>query len=452
MRSDPLASALWAATMVSLPLVGVGLIHWLGGRDLGAGLIPAYVFMAAAWIWQVTALGSPEGRRGFVQAILAPARRPVWWALLAIAAAVTISGLGLRFVPAPVVGHEAGPRFMRQVVQLVIMLAFTTYAVLWVDDRRRWRATLRWLGIGLLTQLVYGPLQGLHTAGLADWAAPIDRALTSNPALLSGSQWLYLGHFTAIPRLRGSMCEPLYLGSFLLAVVPLMIADRRRWLAVGGVVLLVATWSRGAWLAAIAAVLVWLALVRRTGLPGPSRRFWLVTVTMAAAVIVAVVLVAGPGALTLPARRLMQVFDGGDWSNLTRLYGAQVAWRAFLASPVVGVGWGQFAYHFYDLVDLSGLHSQFTWPVASSLPLLLMAETGLIGLSAVVVGLVMAARATWLQLVVADPDRAWPLIATTTAAAAMAVQLLIFSQYNLPHLWIGLGLWLARLVMPEDRA
>ena len=60
----------------------------------------------------------------------------------------------------------------------------------------------------------------------------------------------------------------------------------------------------------------------------------------------------------------------------------QAAWRAFALSPVVGIGWGQFGWHFPALVDPAGLQAMFTWPVVANFPLLVLCETGLIGFAA----------------------------------------------------------------------
>ncbi|MBD3221798.1 hypothetical protein GF314_11210 [bacterium] len=452
LASDPVTDGLWAATLISLPLVGVGLVRSTLGIDVGAGLQPAYLTLALLWAWRLAGVVARERRRALWEAVKDPGYRRVWIALVAVMGAVGISALGLWLAPSPVVRHEAWPRFLRQLIQLAVMVAFTVQAVLWTRGAERWRRTGRWLAVGLATQLIYAPLHALHTAGLADWVAALERVLASNPAILSGSEWLYLGGYTGVPRLRGSMCEPLYLGSFVLGVVPILLVVGRRWLAAAGVLLLVLTWSRGAWLGAAVGGVAWLVLRRRAGLPGSPGRARVPVLASLAGIVALVVLMAGVDALLLPLQRLGQVFDGSDWSNLTRVYGAQAAWRAFLLSPLVGVGWGQFAYHFYAVVDLSGLHSQFTWPVVSSVPLLILSETGLLGLGVATTALAAGLRATWRRLRWAtDPAARRRLAAAAVAVVAMGVQMLVFSQYNLPHLWVGLGLWLAALIDADER-
>jgi O-antigen ligase len=326
------------------------------------------------------------------------------------------------------------------------MLAFLAYPALWTRGPRRWRWTLGLLAVATGAELLYAAVLAVHQLGELPLVASLDRLATSNPAILAGSDRLYLGGYTTLPRLRGTMCEPLYLGSYLVAVIPLLALRERRWLPwlAGGALLL--TWSRAAWAAAAGGLALWWLLRRRARLPGPPRRVWLAAASAAAAALVLVMLVAGPDALLWPARRVAQTLDGGDWSNLTRYYSFQAAWRCFLSSPVVGVGWGQFPYHFYALVDVPGLESQFTWPVVNSVPLLVLAETGVVGLAVVVAAVVAVGRGTWRILArLDDRRRAARLAALAAAGGGLGLQLLVFSQYNLPHLWVVPGLWLAAL-------
>jgi O-antigen ligase len=441
MRPHRLADGCWAATLMTLPLVGVGLSRALGGPDLGTGVQPAYVLVAAAWALR---LGAALAGRA-IPWPPAPDQRPAWAVAALAVAVVLLSGWGLAAVPAPVVGHEAWPRFWRQVAQLLLMLGFMLYAACWTRGAGRWRSTVNWLGVGVLIQIIYAPLQAWHVLGGAGWLAGVDAVATSNPGILSGSEWLYLGGFTTIPRVRGTMCEPLYLGSFILAVLPVLLVARRPALAGGAALLLLATWSRGAWLALLGGLMVWWLARRRARLDPLGRRWLLWGGAGIAGLIILVVSVGGAGALWLPVQRLAQIGDPSDWSNLTRLYSAQAAWRAFTASPIVGVGWGQFPYHFYGLVDLAGLQSQFTWPVVNSIPLLVLGELGLVGLGAFTGTLVWAWRATWRQLGHGSLDQRARLAALAAAMAATSLHLCVFSQYNLPHLWVLPGLWLAAI-------
>ena len=452
MRRLPVADGLYAAGLTTLPLVGVGLIHALTGIDVGAGLQPSYLLLALAWIVRLSGFA---GRRG------AGDRRRLWhdiavrgWAIwgLAFAVVLVLSALGLVLAPARVLPHEAWPRLAKQLLQVGVMVAFLAYPAVWTRGPERWRRTVRLLAWATGLQLALAVVLGLHQLVPLPGGGILDALVRSNPAILSGSDWLYLQGFTDVPRLRGSMCEPLYLGSLLVGMLPLLATAGRRRLAVAGMVVLLLTWSRGAWLAAAVGLLVWWVLRRRAGLPGPSRRILITAVVGLLSVLVVVVALAGPDALAWPVRRLLQTFDRSDWSNLTRYYSLQAAWRAFLLSPLVGVGWGQYPYHFYAVVDLAGLESQFTWPVVNNVPMLVLCETGLAGMAVLAGAAAALWRSTWRILRCPDdPSRRARLAAVAAGSVGMGFQLLVFSQYNLPHLWVVPGLWLAALAESRRR-
>lgn len=438
--TDGAAGWLWRATLLALPWVGTDLIILASGRDAGAGLQPAWLLMAATWLcsWRRT-----DWRR-------AP-RRWRWW-VAAAAAAVAVSGLGLLVAPAGAGPGAAWGRFAKQVAQLAIMAAFAAWPLLHVRGREAWRMTARWLVAGALLQAAYGVLQAVGFYRPLPLLAALERVFTSNPSILSGSGQLYVDdRFLAVPRLRGTMCEPLYLGNYLLLALPLVFvcgwrarARTAAGMALGALLLL--TWSRGAWLGAVGGGVVgaWLAWP-----VGGARMLALARGrAFRAAAAVAVLAVAGAAAagwepLLLPLKRLAQTFSTHDWSNLTRLYSLQAGWRAFCLSPVCGIGWGQFGWHFAGLVDPAGLQAMFTWPVVANFPLLVLCETGLLGfgvLTAAVVGLGRDAarrRAGGAPAV---------LVVAGAAAAAIGMQAMTFSQYNLAHAWVALGLLGAALL------
>ena len=441
-----MADGCYGAALLTLPLVGVGLVHLVSGVDLGAGLQPAYLLLALAWglrLWDLSRPHADRDRQRFRQS--AATRRGFVWTLIG-AAVVLLSGLGLVLAPAPLLGQEAWPRFGKQILQLGIMVACLGYPALWTRGPRRWRWTVTLLAWAVGAQIVYSGLLAVHQlTGLPGFDL-VDGVFTSNPAILAGSDQLYLGGFTALPRLRGTMSEPLYLGSLLVGFLPLLAAYGHRRLAALGAVVLLLTWSRGAWVAGGCGLAAWWIMHRCARLPGPSRRWFFGAIGGAALAMLVITLMAGPDALLWPLRRLIQTFDRGDWSNLTRYYSFQAAWRCFLESPLVGVGWGQYPYHFYALVDLPGLDSQFTWPVVNSVPLLVLSETGVLGLGFLVAVLVAVWRLTGRVLASEIcPARRARLAALAAGGFGLGVQLLVFSQYNLPHLWVLSGLWLAAL-------
>lgn len=450
-RPPRLAEILWGAALVSLAWVGVDPVALATGRDLGAGFQPSYLLLAGAicaWI--------PFGSRG-ARAKVCRLAAWQWFALVGLVVALA-SGAGLFLAPPPGVALSARMmRFVKQIVQLIVMMSFMSFTIYWTRGAGRWARVRDLFGVGCAIQIAWGLTQAVTFGHAPGWFVAAERIATSNPSILSGSGELFLGGvFTGIPRVRGTVCEPLYLANYALLALPvLLLPGSRRWqraIACGAGVLLLLSWSRGAWLAAVVGVGVWAALAARARcLPRPGRRWWALVVVLVVIAVTAAAL--RPDLALLPGRRLLQVFNRADWSNLTRFYSMQAAWRAWLLSPWLGVGWGQFGFHFPALADPLGLQSQFSWPVVNNFPLAILCETGLLGFGVLAAAGAWLARASWRAVRTGAGSAAAGRVALLAAGtAAVWSQLLTFSQYNLPHIWVAPGLLLAALAEArEDR-
>ncbi len=426
------------AALFTLPWIGVGTAAVVTGRDLGAGLQPSWLALALVVILRARAIVE----------FLAETRRSWLVAAGPLAMAVLISGLGIWVAPSGEADSTTVLRFGKQIVQLGVMLAFVVVPAFYLWRGCPLARLMRPLAWGAVFQVLYGAVQGVNYFHPLPVMPALAGFFTSNPAILSGSGQLYLSNaLQDVPRLRGTACEPLYLGNYLLLALPAVALTkwpRRRQVtvAVALAALLLLTWSRGAWLAAMAAGAFWGLGSLRNGLPGwragSGRRLaW-----VGAAVVGAVALAGALGRpeVWLPWQRLIQSFSLVDWSNLTRLYSMQAAWRAFLLSPLIGIGWGQFGFHFVALVDPMGLQAMFTWPVVNNFPLEILCETGgLGGLSLIWLVWVLAGKVRQRLLAGSPGDRAAVLL-LAAASLGIWVQLLTFSQYNLPHIWVALGL------------
>jgi len=421
--------------------IGVGVAQLLSGRDLGAGLQPSYVLFAIAVL--AALISEPEFRRRLHGDDL---MARWWWLGLGT---LLVSGLGLWSSGAGIPLDLAGARFLRQILQWGIMAAIallTAHRLL--ADARPDRFVIA-LAVGIVLQGVYATVGVWQFSEPSSWFTSLERLATSNPAILSGSEELYLGHaFTGIPRVRGTACEPLYLGNLLIGAIPFFVLQagrNRRWLLLValGLGLLLATWSRGAWLGGIMAGIVAAALLWRQGYR-PGRRLLLALAAVVASGLALMSLLAGPESISLLIDRLRQSLVREDWSNLTRLYSMEAAWLAFRTSPWWGIGWGQFGFHFPLLTTPAGLQSQFDWPVVNNLPLQILAESGLIGFGVFCTTAWLLTIRTFRRL--RNAGGLFPsfwLVAAAAAVAGQWFQLLTFSQYNLPHIWIGLGALLA---------
>ena len=475
-RSLPLflTDRLLALSFFLLPWIGVGVMALLGGRSPGTGAQPA-LLTGALVLLSALFLGRPhvdrDGER--ILAVLS-------WTVLGAAAVWGLDEMGLQ-------GDWPWLKALKQLIQLVYFFALASVPAMVLSRSPDPAGVLwRWERAASAGMLVASTV-GLYLAAAFYLDLPgrdaLMRVFSSNPSIAAGSDELFLGqHFVGIVRVRSGAAEPLYFGSYLLCVLP---ATAVAWVAAGrwgrlwrgvalilGLASMVLTFSRGVYLgAALLLTLVAVAMGRGL-LPRPRRR----TVLVAAAI----GLVGGGGLAAvfsgvalweLPAlmlRRMAQSFASHDLSNLTRLASWHAALVMFLQHPLQGAGWGAFGFWFYRIEGAS--EALFAWPVTNSLLLRILAETGM-------VGALLWALALWRPLaplrwpwtagggvgaagetmgMSGPPARVGdgpavevsrrapslsPAVGFVLAAtvAAMLLQLMTFSQINLPHLWLGAG-------------
>jgi O-antigen ligase len=458
MRST-IITFLFGLSLFTLPWAGVGVIHFFTHRDVGGGLQPSWVFLGLAiLVFALKMIPSQTAGDGQLSWKRPPAL--LVYLTLGILASVAVSGVGIHLVPSLESLMSAWGRLTRQLIQLIIMLSFLWWAALWVNNNRRWQLTLDFIFLGALCQVLYSLFQGVNFFLPLFWFSQLEAFFTSNPSILSGSEKLYLNNILQeIPRMRGTVCEPLYLGNYLLMVWPFLLVWRRKlWirLVLGSLflILLVLTWSRGAWLGFMGQLLLLglvflVAKIKRRVKNSEIKKQRKTRFIPAGLAGLILLLAAGDtlgGGFIL--HRLLATFNNQDWSNLTRLYSMKAAWMAFLESPVVGIGWGQFAFHFPLLVDPMGLQSQFSWPVVNNFPLQILCETGLIGF-AVFSGAGLLLLRMSCRVLNRNPGMSpmgLMVVPAMISVWGVWVQLMSFSQYNLPHIWIGLGLLIAALL------
>lgn len=417
------------------PWAGVGLVHLLLGRPLGAGVQPAYVplvvlVVTVAW----STLRKQDGR---------------WLGLWTIALAWTLITTTWTWTR-DVVGLAGDAPWEKSLKQSILWAFFATSAVATAVVVRAHgaRALERAATVGLAVAAVVGLVQAVTFHGAIPGGSILERIVSSNPSIAAGSGELYLGdRFVGIPRVRGPFPEPLHFGSYLLAAVPIAIAgawSHRGWArawrvgaALAGLVCLVMTFSRGAWAGAfVVGLLVAVGMARRI-LPAPPPRASIAVGLGALAVgFVAAPVLTGNGLLELPGlvvQRVGQSFAGHDMSNLTRFWSWRVAWDLFVENPVQGVGWGGFGFWYFERAGAVGSAAHFGWPMVNNLPLQVLAELGAAGFLLWAAVLAPGLRA----LVTSRPAPEAFLL--SCAVVGTLVHLLTFSQWDLPHLWILCG-------------
>src|SRR5262245_7701223 len=195
--------------------------------------------------------------------------------------------------------------------------------------------------------------------------------------------------FTAAYGAYGTMVEPNILGGFaaayLVACVSLLV-DRVgpqnvrtiRWVAGLCAIAFVLSFTRGAWLGAIAGMGC-LAIMRWRGLAGRIRVRYIVLPLAAAAVLVGALLAAPGDAGTLFRFKLTNLINVGTQTGITRLVQYSLALQQWIEHPVLG--WGTFT--FAPLVAQGTDFQQFdNWRNLWIGNYLLLAahDTGLLGL------------------------------------------------------------------------
>jgi len=421
--------------LLSAPWAGVGLFHLVLGRSLGAGIQPAYIPLLAL---VVTVAWSTSRNRD-----------DNWFGLWTIALGWTLITTTWTWTR-DVVGLAGDVPWEKSLKQAVLWCFFVTAAVSTavVVRARGARAFERAATLGLGLAAVVGLIQAVSFHGGIPGGSLLERIVSSNPSIASGSGELYLGdRFVGIPRVRGPFPEPLHFGSYLVAAVPISVAGAwvhhgraRAWrvgVALLGALCLVMTFSRGAWAGAFVVVLaVGVGMARRI-LPAPPLRVGIASAVGCVAVgLVAAPVLTGHGLFDLPglvAQRVAQSFAAHDMSNLTRFWSWRVAWDLFAERPVQGIGWGGFGFWYFERAGSMGSGAHFGWPMVNNLPLQLLAELGAAGF------LLWAAVLTPGMRALGASRPAPEAFLLACAVAGTLVHLLTFSQWDLPHLWILFG-------------
>jgi O-antigen ligase len=259
----------------------------------------------------------------------------------------------------------------------------------------------------------------------------------------------------------GTMVEPNILGGFAaayLVVCVSLIVDRTdvrmiRWVAGLCAIALVLSFTRGAWLGALAGM-GWLAITRRRGLVGRIRIQRILIPLAAAALLVAALLAAPGDAGTMFRFKLTNIINVGTQTGITRVVQYSLAFQQWLDHPTIG--WGTFT--FAPLVAQGSDFQQFdNWRnlwIGNYL-LLALHDTGLIGLGlwiAMLWGLMTRSAAVVRRQRAFDPEMARHTLALMLAVVTILVAFLLTSGFSLGYSWVLLGLLGAHHRLAESEA
>ena len=353
----------------------------------GVGLL----ITACGLLWILWALRTPPGRLGAINL----------WILAILAVALLATG----FSPVPVAAAKGLAKLVSYLGVYALLRQLLAQSPVWWD-----RIVAALLAGELLTGVVgIRQLYG-NTEELARWADP--------NSVADGTIRLY-----------GTLDNPNLFAGFLLPILPLAAVALLRWqsplrrlvaaaaLALG-VVTLVLSYSRGAWMGMVASlgVLVLLLALRQTRNWPPLWRRLLPLLLLLGGSVALVLLVSQVEPLRV---RVMSLVAGrDDSSNNFRINVWMAALRMIQERPWLGIGPGNTAFNLiYPLFQ----QPKFNALSAYSIPLEVTVEAGIPGLLAML-GLVITALRTGLRLSRSDGPLALPALASVAIVAGLGVQ------------------------------
>ncbi len=263
------------------------------------------------------------------------------------------------------------------------------------------------------------------------------------------------GHLVfGFPRIQATMAEPLFYASFLL--IPLFVGasmllhtqrDRMLgWMVLGVLAInFTLTLSRGAFLAAVVALPVWLWLAKHKlglALRGHWKRlvlFALGIVLVTTGALAATSAALGKDPLTAPRRFLgLVTTKANETGSLSdRLVAQQQALAVVHERPWFGLGIGGYSFRLegYPVSrtqnDRVAINNEF---------LELLVEVGIVGLGSYLIFIMLMLKNAWLASRHATGSRKAWLVGITAAVVATLVQYQSFSGFFIYHIWVLFGL------------
>jgi putative inorganic carbon (HCO3(-)) transporter len=347
---------------------------------------------ACGLLWLLWALRTKPGPIGAING----------WLLAVLAVAVVATG----FSPVPVAAFKGLMKLVSYLGVYALMRQLLASAPLWWD-----RITAALLAGSLLTSVIgIRQLYGDAGGALARWS--------DANSVARGTVRIY-----------STLDNPNLLGGYLLPILPLAVVALMRWpgwprrlfalaaLALG-ILTLVLTYSRGAWMGMVAslALLALLLTLRHTQAWPPLLRRLLPIVLLGGGALVLVVLITQVEPLRV---RVMSLVAGReDSSNNFRMNVWTSALQMIRDRPWIGIGPGNTAFNLiYPLYQ----QPKFNALSAYSIPLEWLVEAGLPGLIAGA-GLFLTAMGTGLRQWKAKGVLALPSLAAVAAFVGLAIQ------------------------------
>jgi hypothetical protein len=456
--------AAWAALLIALPVTSFPYFpHAIGGEALvrPLSLYPMMLLFPIAILPRLIRRPLPKNLLSL-------------WPFVLVAVAVSMLSL-LRGIE-PALGISVEPRVLRGIFTLVVGCAFFLTVALLPDTTGDLRFSLRWIYTGVSVALLWGSVQALNI-------------LSPQPALSTLLQKVQ-SRISIRPlqegRISGMTYEPHWFAEqIILLVLPYTLSAilndytvfRWRWrrltvewlLMVWAIVLLNFTYSRAGLLNLVIIIFLSILLFRPR-----SHKIAEITsgakiprlIRRAIGLLVAIVLLITPiyliGTKNPFFARIWGYWQRPDASLEgylsylgfdARLVYAQAAYNTYQAYPITGVGLGNYAFYFEEMLPNRPIGEVpeilfMTTPemgrdrliTSKNFYLRIMAETGILGtISFMTFVLVNLGCALYLRL---SPDKEWQYWGTASLCGliAFALSALTFDSFVIPDMWVVFGL------------
>jgi putative inorganic carbon (HCO3(-)) transporter len=374
---------------------------------------------------------------------------------------LTLLLLGGAVVMWRVVRWRGGWVWHRTPLDLVLVLWGAAFAVSVAANPETWRRSAEALWYMLLYMLVWYALADALANG-------VDRRAWLNAVALVGVIQLpivalqvvnfYAQGGAGLPRPVGLAGNPNLLGAYYVVFVPLAVAgwleaqNRLARVVLGGYVVitglvLVATFSRGAWLGGAAAVGmmgVFALLQRGITSSQTARQAWHTLSRRQRIAVGALGLVGLVGVAGLMAALVASFSVSGRGAELRTLLW-QYAWEMFQRQPLTGEGLFTYGYH---LGSFWSIPPEQPHSHPHNLPLLVLAELGLLGGVAAVVMIGVIGRMVWQTWPRLPQNQRWPYAAAVSALVGSAVHHLLDTPMMLPAVALLIVLLTAVVAVP----
>ena len=453
-----LARLLWAATLVTIPVTSF--------RYFPAGegtYVRPLSFLPLVFLLVVLGVRLTRGELDFPRV---SSLTPLFAFLLM---AVLASAAGVLLIPIPLRGQDAAARIVRAWVTILMGTGFFVGA-LWMNrDESDVRFSVRWLLFGFILDVLWSGLQ----------AATFYLHLLPKTVVTQWQRAFSLRELIRTNRISGLAYEPSWLAAQIATVyLPWLVAGvlarvhvfRRRWLhpvllALAGLMLL-ATFSRGGILTAVASIGLALAFaggpeIRAVWHWFAAARSGLAAAVVRAAVVAAALLALGAAGQWLAQKGYVSRLWESRSESLTEFLvqnsaGARAAYsvsalQTYQDHPLTGVGPGASGLYMYArfpdwaLTSVPEVARQLSpdsslYPNPKNLYLRLLAETGLPGL--ILFGAFLMILLADAVLALSQGPGWWRFVGLAGLLTWFAVLIFNVTQdsFATPNLWINLGI------------